>query len=331
MKESSFLGVKAFFTPEERSRPIIPSEKLSFQVGPLINSKGRLDHPDKALKLLISENSEEAFNYYAHLNDCNTERKKITSQVFDEAKDQVLADCEDEDLIINIVYKEDWHEGVIGIVASRLVETFKVPAIVFSNAEEEGVIKASARSAGPLNLFECLNQNSHLFIKFGGHKAAAGLSMKKENLPLLKENLKNHLRAMPPIERTVLEDYDLEIDAHQINNELLSQLDLLEPFGMGNEKPLFRVKGLKLQSFDLLKEVHVRWNFLTTQNGQNGSPLRFKGISFNYVGKWGVLTPDRIYDLQFSKDSDLFVYCHLSLNRFNGRESIQLMVEKITL
>ena len=75
VKESSFLGVKAFFTPEERSRPIIPSEKLSFQVGPLINSKGRLDHPDKALKLLISENSEEAFNYYAHLNDCNTERK----------------------------------------------------------------------------------------------------------------------------------------------------------------------------------------------------------------------------------------------------------------
>ena len=136
---------------------------------------------------------------------------------------------------------------------------------------------------------------------------------------------------MPLIERTVLEDYDLEIDAHQINNELLSQLDLLEPFGMGNEKPLFRVKGLKLQSFDLLKEVHVRWNFLTTQNGENGSPLRFKGISFNYVGKWGVLTPDRIYDLQFSKDSDLFVYCHLSLNRFNGRESIQLMVEKITL
>ncbi|MEE2742787.1 MAG: DHHA1 domain-containing protein, partial [Bdellovibrionota bacterium] len=239
--------------------------------------------------------------------------------------------CEDEDLIINIVYKDDWHEGVIGIVASRLVETFKVPAIVFSNAEEEGVIKASARSAGPLNLFDCLNQNSDLFIKFGGHKAAAGLSMKKENLPLLKENLKNLLRELPLIERTVPEDYDLEITAHEINSELLSHLDLLEPFGMGNEKPLFKVRGLTLQSFDLLKEVHVRWNFLSSQNGPNGSPLRLKGISFNYVGKWGVLSPDRIYDLQFAKDSDLSVYCHLSLNRFNGRESIQLMVEKITL
>ena len=331
VKDSSFLGVKAFFTPEERSRPIIPSEKLSFQVGPLINSKGRLDHPEKALKLLISNNSEEAFTYYAHLNDCNTERKKITSLVFDEAKDQVITDCKDEDLIINIVYKGDWHEGVIGIVASRLVETFKVPAIVFSDAEEEGVIKASARSAGPLNLFDCLNQNSDLFIKFGGHKAAAGLSMKKENLPLLKENLKNLLKDFPLIERTVPEDYDLEISAHEINSELLSHLDLLEPFGMGNEKPLFKVKGLTLQSFDLLKEVHVRWNFVTGQSGPNGSPLRFKGISFNYAGKWGVLSPDRIYDLQFSNDSDLSVYCHLSLNRFNGRESIQLMVEKITL
>ena len=320
VKDSSYLGVRAFFTPEERSRPIIPSEKLSFQVGPLINSKGRLDHPEKALKLLISENSEEAFSYYHHLNECNNERKKITAEVFDQAKQQVLDQITDE-LIINIVYQEDWHEGVIGIVASRLVETFKVPAIVFTNSEHEGIIKASARSAGPLNLFDCLQKNSELFEKFGGHKAAAGLSMKKSNLELLKKGLKNDLQKLPPIERTLPDNFDLEIKAEQIDFNLLNQLDLLEPFGMGNEKPLFRVKGLRLESFDILKELHVRWNFVSDS-------LRFKGISFNYVGKWGVLSPEQIFDLQ---DENLLVYCGLSINRFNGKESIQLMVDKITL
>jgi len=327
VKDSSYFGLRAFFTPEERSRSIIPSEKLSFQIGPLINSKGRLDHPEKALKLLISENSEDALSYYAHLHECNSERKKITAEVFNQAKQQVLDQIDGEEHIISIVYQKDWHEGVIGIVASRLVETFKVPAIVFSNAEENGIIKASARSAGPLNLFDCLKRNSDLFIKFGGHKAAAGLSMKRENLDLLRKNLTDDLKTLAPIERTLLDQFDLEIDITQINFDLLSQLDLLEPFGMGNEKPLFRCVGLKLESFDILKELHVRWNFCSSK----GRPLRFKGISFNYVGKWGVLSPDQIFDLQNAKDSDLAVYCNLSINRFNGKESIQLMVDKITL
>jgi single-stranded-DNA-specific exonuclease len=96
---------------------------------------------------------------------------------------------------------------------------------------------------------------------------------------------------------------------------------------MGNEKPLFRCVGLKLESYDILKGLHVRWNFCSSK----GRPLRFKGISFNYVGKWGVLSPEQIFDLQNTKDSDLAVYCNLSINRFNGKESIQLMVDKITL
>jgi single-stranded-DNA-specific exonuclease len=87
------------------------------------------------------------------------------------------------------MYQPHWHEGVIGIVASKLVETFDVPAIVFTNAEEDGVIKASARSAGELNMFEMLDQCKEFFIKFGGHKAAAGLSMKKENFEAFKEKM----------------------------------------------------------------------------------------------------------------------------------------------
>ena len=156
--------------------------EFHFFVGPLINSKGRLDHPEVALKLLTTDNPNQCFELFNQLDICNKERKFIQNEVFNEARQQVIDAITSDEMLINIVYAPHWHEGVIGIVASKLVETFGVPAIVFSDSEQDGVIKASARSAGELNLFNCLKDCEDLFIKFGGHKAAAGLSMNKENL-----------------------------------------------------------------------------------------------------------------------------------------------------
>ena len=160
IKNTQYEGIKTFFDPDERSKDIIPSEKLSFNVGPLINSKGRLDHPDVALKLLIEEDNKRARELYHQLQNCNEERKTIQKEVYDEAFSQVLEEFKVSEPNICIVYAPHWHEGVIGIVASKLVETFKIPAIVFSDAEEDGVIKASARSAGDLNIFNLLNDNT---------------------------------------------------------------------------------------------------------------------------------------------------------------------------
>lgn len=116
--------------------------------------------------------------------------------------------------------------------------------------------------------------------------------------------------------------YDLEIDALEINPKLMKDLELLEPFGMGNEKPKFRMKGVKLDSFDLMKDIHVRWNLSKER-------VKMKGISFNYIGKYNALTPNEIYSTQNMKHEDLSVYFTLALNRFNQTESIQLQVEKI--
>jgi single-stranded-DNA-specific exonuclease len=324
MKDTPYPGVRVFFTREELSRSIIPSEKLSFNIGPMINSKGRLDHPEIALKLLICDNETEAREYYAHLEISNNERKYIQGQVYSEAKEQVLKFMEGEDHLISVVYSPEWHEGVIGIVASKLVENFKVPAIVFSDGGDEGVIKASARSAGELNIFELLNNNRDLFIKFGGHKAAAGLSMPKENLKQLVINLNSELSTVPEITRTKQQSYDLDISFDEITPKLLFDLEMLEPFGMGNEKPTFRINDFQIESYDILKDVHVRWN-LTSKNGQ---PKRLKGISFNFIGKWNQKLPEELYEAQ-KKGEELSAYFTPSFNYFNGNQYLQLMIDRV--
>lgn len=323
--KTQYAGIKAFFSVEERKLDMIPSEKLSFNVGPLINSKGRLDHPEKALNLLISDDSTSAYEFYSHLEISNKERKIIQAEVFELAKNQFIKTFDGADPTIAIVYDEDWHEGVIGIVASKLVETYKVPAIVFTNAEQEGIIKASARAAGDLNIFDCLKQCEDLFVKFGGHKAAAGLSMPKENLQEFKERMQKILREIPLITRTSQFTYDLEIQPHEITPKLLKDLENCEPFGMGNEKPVFRMRGIRLASYDILKDVHVRWTFQSDEG--NTPPLR--GISFNYIGAFEKEHPQALFKKQ-SQGEELIAYFTLGINRFNGNEYIQLMVNKIT-
>ncbi|MGZ3787060.1 MAG: single-stranded-DNA-specific exonuclease RecJ [Bacteriovorax sp.] len=326
LKETTFPGLRAFFTADELKAKNIPSEKLAFHVGPLINSKGRLDHPELALQLLIAKTPERARECYDHLVNCNQERKFIQNEVFTEAREQVLRERKSlgrgNEHLITIVYQPHWHEGVIGIVASKLVDTFKTPAIIFTDSEHPGIIKASCRSAGPLDIFNLLKQNEHLFLKFGGHKAAAGLSMKKENLQEFIKNMNRLLKEIPAILRTRIEFYDLEIEANEINPKLMRDLDMLEPFGMGNEKPIFKIKGVKLDSFDVLKEAHVRWNLSLEKT-------KLKGISFNYVGKYEATSPEEIFSTQNLKREDLSVYFTLGLNRFNGNESIQLMVDRL--
>lgn len=320
---STYHGIIAFFNDEDRSAPFISSEKISFYVGPLINSKGRLDHPEKALNLLIAENHKDAFENYSHLEISNRERKIIQKSVAEAAVKSIVKDMKTDSALINIVYDPEFHEGVIGIVASKLVETFEVPAIVFTNSEEKGIIKASCRSAGNLNLFEALKACEDLFIKFGGHKAAAGLSMVKENLPEFRERMDAYLTSIPEIGRTVQDHYDLEISFNDINKQLVTELESMEPFGMGNERPMFRMKDCKIESFTILKDLHVKWVFTHKDNPTQ----KISGISFFYIGKWNMPTPNEIFSSQNSEG--ITVQFQVGINRFRGNETIQLMVDKV--
>lgn len=325
MTKTKFPGLLAFFAPEELKVPMILSEKVAFNIGPMINSKGRLDHPERALKLMMAQTPEEAKVEYLHLEMCNRERRFIQHEVFDQAKKEVLKQIQDPDPVITVVYQPEWHEGVVGIVAAKLVETFNAPAIVLTNAEEEGVIKGSARTSGELNIFDTLKECEELFIKFGGHKAAAGLSLKKENLNAFKNKVREVVKQIPHAMRSESFLYDLEIYANEIESKLVKDLQLLEPFGSGNEKPTFRLNQVKLVSYKVLKETHVKWHFQSIQDPK----VQLQGISFNYINKWDTLTPDEIFKGQ--EKADLSVYFTLGINRFNGNEFIQLMVDQLKL
>lgn len=320
---TQYPGIRAFFSPEELKAASISSEKISFHVGPHINSKGRLDHPERALRQLIAKDFNEAREHFAHLELANRDRRAIQAEVFEEAKQDVIKTLNGNDLYINIMYQPHWHEGVIGIVASKLVETFEVPAIVFTNAEEEGVIKASCRSTGELNIFEMLDQCKEFFIKFGGHKMAAGLSMKKENLGPFKQKMNELLSVIPAPLRTKTASFDVEVGIEEISAGLVKDLEKLEPFGPGHERPVFRMKNAHISSYRIMKDAHVRWMLA----GKGNVKSTLQGVSFNYLGKWNAPTPEELFNLQVK--SGLTVQFTLGVNRFNGNESIQLMVEKV--
>jgi single-stranded-DNA-specific exonuclease len=320
---TQYPGIRAFFSPEEMKAQSISSERIGFHVGPHINSKGRLDHPERALKQLIASDFNEAREHYSHLELANRDRRTIQAEVFHEAKEDVLNGLHGDELLINILYQPQWHEGVIGIVASKLVETFDVPAIIFTNAEEQGVIKASCRTAGELNIFDLLEQCKDLFIKFGGHKAAAGLSMKRENFEAFKIRMYDLLKAIPFNLRTKTSSFDVEIGLEEIDAKLMKDLESLEPFGPGHERPIFRMKNAQISSYRVMKDAHVKWTF----SGLGSHKSTIQGVSFNYLGKWNESTPEELFSQQTK--SGLTVQFTLSLNRFNGNETIQLMVEKL--
>lgn len=325
IKNTQYSGVECFFNDEDRAGDFIASEKISFYVGPLINSKGRLDHPEKALNLLIADNHRDAFENYSHLEISNRERKNIQADDFAKAKELIIKQMKTDAPLINIVYHEQFHEGVIGIVASKLVETFEVPAIVFTNAEEENIIKASCRSAGELDLFKALEHCSDLFVKFGGHKAAAGLSMRKENLDQFTAKINNYLSQIPEVQRTVQNYYDLNIQFKDINHQLVKNLEQLEPFGMGNERPTFCMEDAVVESYQVLKDIHVKWTLVSRHEPAH----KIGGISFNYIGKWGCPLPEEIFQAQ--RNQPIKLYFKVGINRFRGNEILQLMVDKIEI
>jgi single-stranded-DNA-specific exonuclease len=318
-----YPGLLQFFAPEELQVGVT-SEKIAFTIGPMINSKGRLDHPERSFKLLVASTREEAREHYQHLEIANRDRRLIQAEVFKGAKEEALKNI-GNDTVVNVVYRPEWHEGVVGIVASKLVETFGVPAVVLTNGEEKGIVKGSARSAGELNIFECLEECRDLFIKFGGHKAAAGLSLKAENVPAFQKRLAEIIRRVPAVLRTKADRWDVEISPEEVSPQLVRDLIHLEPFGNGNERPVFRMSGIKLASYRVLKDAHVRWTFAAATKA--GPSLA--GISFNYLGKWNEPTPDEIFQRQ--DRSAMTLQFGVGINRFNGNETIQLQVEKVIL
>jgi len=222
-------------------RESISSEDIAFQIAPRLNSSGRMDDAIHSFKFLTSDNYLEAVELFEKIDSLNIERKEIEKAIF-----QDVASSVDTSKSIIIYYGENLHEGVIGIVASRIVEKFQKPAFIFS--QNGDILRGSGRSLGNIDMFYLLTEASHLLLKWGGHKMAGGLSMKLENIDEFKRII---YKAM---ERYTQKDFINEsqvfgeLDLNDVSLELCDILDRFEPFGNGNERPIFSISDARVKN-----------------------------------------------------------------------------------
>jgi single-stranded-DNA-specific exonuclease len=275
LRRSPSLGLKELL----RAAGVDPAEAspyhLGFILGPRINASGRLGSANGALELLSTDDPAEARRLAESLNEVNLERMRLQGEVAEAALAQAEALVKEKgaDWPALVLYGEDWHEGVIGIVASKVVERFQRPVAIVTFATHTGFGKGSVRGFGSLDMTKALEDCASLLNGFGGHKAAAGLSLKKENIEEFRnafaaaveaqvsEFTDGRLRLLPRevIADVMLADEDLENSGVQL-------LEKLAPFGIGNAEPVVLVSGWKITGMRTLKERHLKIQFSGAQN-----------------------------------------------------------------
>lgn len=292
----------------------VTAGEIAFLLGPRLNAAGRVGDPTLGLRLLLAESVEEATPIALELDACNARRRRIEEEVLSAALlqvEEVHRLAEDRGLV---VAGEGWHEGVVGIAASRLVDAFHRPALVI--AIEEGVGRGSGRSIPGFDLFAALSECAELFDAFGGHAAAAGFTLAAERIGLLRERFLAVTRERLGPEDLVPElAFDAYIDLDGMNFELLQAIESLEPFGEANPAPLFVSRGVRLSGRAVGKDAsHLK---LTVSDPESGTA--FDGIAFSMAPLADRLEAGRLYDIAFVPE----------VNVWNGRRSLQLRVKDV--
>ncbi|WP_138415595.1 single-stranded-DNA-specific exonuclease RecJ [Aquibacillus sediminis] len=294
----------------------VTEEHIGFQIGPRINAVGRLQDASAAVELLLTEDPEEATELAQMIQQLNQERQKIVADIAKEAEAMVEEDDTGSNDHVIVVAKEGWNQGVLGIVASKLVRTYDRPAIVLTIQPEKQQAKGSARSIPAFDLFSNCMEFRDTFIHFGGHAQAAGMTLTEENIDLLRMKL-NQAAASQLTE----EDYkqELTIDATVEVNELdltmIQEIQQLAPFGMGNPKPLFHVQAVPSE----VRQIGSQKNHLKLNFHQDGSSLDC--IGFGMGGLYDYLSPQSTFD----------AVGELGINEWNGKKKIQLMLKDLAV
>ena len=219
----------------------VPADTVSYSLAPRLNAAGRMDNAAVALKLLLCGDEDQATGIAERLAEINTERQQTEQQVFAAALQALEADpARTRDRVL-VVSGEDWHPGVIGIVASRLVEKTGRPVIVVS-VDEHGEGKGSGRSVQGFNLHECIASCADILLRFGGHAMAAGLSVREEDLQTLRQRLNDWAARECPVLRTPPLECDLSVHLDRLTVESVRRLDQLAPYGADNPSPVFVLK-----------------------------------------------------------------------------------------
>lgn len=297
----------------------ISTENVSYVIVPHLNAAGRMKHASIAVELFLADDAEMARKNVAILAECNSERKRIQADIFAACVDIVEKEYMDDDLLL--IDLQGAHEGITGIVAGKLKEKYYRPAIIVTPTGD-GCLKGTGRSIDGVNIFNLLKENEELFDRFGGHAAACGFTMKKENLPDLRENLRKGMSRIREMDPSLFENKicaELELGAGDVSLDLVDQLEMLEPCGCANARPLV--------SFEA-------WAGDLAKMGNKGQYSRFTATMDDYKRVPCVVfreAAEADAAINASTDGKVNIIGSLSGRTWNGNRTLQMTVENIEL
>lgn len=303
------LGLQELIRVNNLEPENISPYHIGFILGPCLNASGRLDTAKRALQLLLADSREEAAVLAGDLKNLNESRKEMTAQGLEKAIEQVESTSMMEDTVL-VVFLPECHESLAGIIAGRLRERYHKPSFVLTRGEEG--VKGSGRSIESYSMYEKLCECKEYLTKFGGHPMAAGLSLEEENVERFRRKLNEQsgLTEEDLVEKVTI---DVPMPIHYIRKDLVQELSLLEPFGKGNEKPLFAQKNLWISQMRVFgKNRNVVKMRLTDENGY---PM--DGVYFG--------NGDEFVEEGSGKRKISIVY-YPDINMYQGRESLQVII-----
>ena len=285
----------------------ISAYHIGFVLGPCLNASGRLDTAKRALRLLEAKTRKEADQLAWDLKALNDSRKEMTEKAVKEAELMVEASALKEDRVL-VIYLPDCHESLAGIVAGRIRERYYKPAFVLTNASEG--LKGSGRSIEAYSMYEELSRCKDLLMRFGGHRQAAGLSMKRENLESFRKMINDHCTLTPKdlTEKVVI---DMEMPFSCVTEGLIRELALLEPFGKGNSKPVFAARNVRLMDMRVM--------------GRKKNVLKMRAVDANGSTVEAVYFGD-VENLSGRKDTLLSITYYPTLNEYMGQATPQIVI-----
>lgn len=328
LNNSKNIGINALKKACGLEDKEITAYHLGFVIGPCLNASGRLDSAKKGLELLLMEDDEEAKNLAQEIVDLNDARKNMTKEGVDRAINIIDSTDINNDNIL-VVYIPDIHESLAGIVAGRVKEKYNKPTIILTKSEEG--VKGSARSIEEYNMFEGLLACKELLDKFGGHPMAAGLSLQEDKVDELRIALNNKCELTDEdLTRKIMIDSSLPLE--YLNLHLIEELNVLEPFGKGNSKPVFGVRDAKITKAMLLgKDKNVLKLKLLTNNNITIDAMIFNDLEnfeSKIIEKYGNEELDNLYNKSNNNIPMDFTF-YPSINEWNGNKSIQIVVNGI--
>lgn len=313
-------GIKALILRSKIEKDIGISD-IVFKIGPRINASGRLEHAKASVELLISQDLEDALERAELVDTVNAARKNFDENITKEALSMIQSMEEVYQRKTTVLFKEDWHKGVIGIVASRCIEKFYRPTIILTESNSKAT--GSARSVFDFDIYEAISECSDLLEQFGGHKYAAGLTLSVDKVPAFQAKFEEVVSArIDEIHRMPVLEIDDEILLDQINYKFYNILKQMAPFGPGNPEPIFCVKQVYAEDVKILKEKHLRFNVV--QDGQQTKPVC---IAFGMADQ--SIYPDEIIIKMLNRKMRFDLAFEIRENTFRNTSSLQLYVKDI--